>query len=119
MTSLAPAKARAAREPRSKFGNRWTEVDGIRFQSKLEAKRWGELNLLERAGTIRNLRRQERFPLTVRGVRIGHYVADSFYFEGDQQVAEETKGFWTDLAKWKRKHFEAEYQAIELRIVKA
>ena len=115
MTSLVAAKARA----RSKFGNKWTEVDGIKFQSKLEAKRWGELKLLQKAGTIRNLERQRRFELTVGDVPIGIYIADFSYFERGKPVVEETKGYWTDLAKWKRKHFEAEYQGIELRIIKA
>lgn len=33
-------------------------VDGIRFDSKKEARRWAELKLLEKAGDITDLRRQ-------------------------------------------------------------
>jgi len=49
--------------PRNKFGAKITTVDGIRFDSLKEAARWQELRLLERAGEIRNLRRQIAIPL--------------------------------------------------------
>jgi Protein of unknown function (DUF1064) len=49
--------------PRNKFGAKITTVDGIRFDSIKEAARWQELRLLERAGEIRNLRRQIVIPL--------------------------------------------------------
>lgn len=42
----------------NKFNAIATVVDGIRFPSLKEARRWGELRLLERCGLIRNLRRQ-------------------------------------------------------------
>lgn len=42
-----------------------TVVDGIRFPSLKEARRWGELKLMERAGEIRNLRRQ--VPIMLEG----------------------------------------------------
>jgi hypothetical protein len=47
----------------NKFGAIPQVVDGIRFDSLKEARRWGELRLLERAGAIRNLRRQVSIPL--------------------------------------------------------
>jgi hypothetical protein len=47
----------------NKFGAIATEVDGIRFDSLKEARRWGELRLMERAGEIRNLERQVVIPL--------------------------------------------------------
>lgn len=43
-----------------------TTVDGIRFDSLREARRWGELRLMEKAGEIRNLRRQVVVPLEGR-----------------------------------------------------
>lgn len=43
-----------------------TTVDGIRFDSMKEARRWGELRLLECAGEVRNLRRQVVIPLIGR-----------------------------------------------------
>jgi len=47
----------------NKFGAISTTVDGIKFPSLKEARRWGELRLMEKAGEIRNLRRQVAIPL--------------------------------------------------------
>ena len=47
----------------NKFSAIATTVDGIRFDSLKEARRWAELRLLERAGLIRNLRHQVVIPL--------------------------------------------------------
>jgi len=49
-----------------KYGAQRTTVDGITFDSKKEAKRWGELKLLEQAGEIIELRRQVVVPLVGR-----------------------------------------------------
>lgn len=46
-----------------KFGAVPVTVDGIRFASTKEARRWSELRLLEVAGEIRKLRRQVVIPL--------------------------------------------------------
>ena len=43
---------------RNKYGNKKTVVDGITFDSRKEAKRYQELKLLEKAGEIKDLRRQ-------------------------------------------------------------
>lgn len=50
----------------NKFGAIATVVDGIRFDSLKEARRWGELRLMEKAGEIRNLSRQVAIPLIGR-----------------------------------------------------
>ena len=47
----------------NKFNAIATTVDGIRFDSLKEARRWGQLRLLEKGGKIRNLRRQVRIDL--------------------------------------------------------
>ena len=83
-------RARRPRSP-SKFKNIRTRVDGILFDSKLEAKRWGELNLLVRAGRITELDRQTKFILEINNVRIGTYVADFTYMENGARVVEDTK----------------------------
>ena len=41
-----------------KYGNKKTQFAGLTFDSKAEARRYGELQVLERAGRIFNLRRQ-------------------------------------------------------------
>jgi hypothetical protein len=50
----------------NKYSAQRVEVDGITFDSKKEARRWGELKLLERAGEIIELRRQVVIPLVGR-----------------------------------------------------
>ena len=51
--------------PKNKFSAKRTELDGIPFASRREARRWAELCLLEKAGKIANLRRQ--VPLLLEG----------------------------------------------------
>jgi hypothetical protein len=101
-----------ARPRRSKFGNRATVVDGIRFASQAEARRWSELQMLERAGQIHGLRRQPRYPLhALGGDLVGHYVGDFEFSEpGRGVVTEDVKGMRTQTYDWKKRHFEAEYR---------
>ncbi|RYH04112.1 DUF1064 domain-containing protein [Salipiger sp. IMCC34102] len=49
----------------SKYRAQPVTVDGIRFDSKHEAKRWAQLKLLEKGGAIRDLERQ--VPLMLEG----------------------------------------------------
>lgn len=119
------AKALQAPKP-SKYKNRKTTIDGIVFDSAKEARRWQELKMLEAAGQIARLKRQQKFelittPTSLRGdVRyngwvncVGHYVADFVYDELSpavtQFVVEDVKGIRTSLYQWKKRHFEAQY----------
>jgi hypothetical protein len=94
----------------NKYRNKPTTIDGVRFSSKLEAKRYGELKLLERAGEIRDLRLQPRFPLMgTRGPLVYEsgrkvvYVADFDYVtRAGEVVIEDAKGMLTDAFKLKR-----------------
>lgn len=71
----------------SKYHATKTVVDGITFDSKKEAKRYAELKLLERAGAIRDLRRQVRYELISafdvpgKHYRPTSYVADFVYID--------------------------------------
>ena len=101
---------------RSKYRAVPTVVDGIRFASKAEARRWGELKLLQKAKKIGTVSFQWPYDLSVFGIDgnqqiIGRYVADFCYrTEPDfVMVVEDVKGFRTPLYKWKKKHFEAQY----------
>ncbi len=76
---------------RRKYRNVPTVVDSIRFDSKKEAARWGELVLLQRAGVISNLARQVKFTLDVEGVHIANYFADFTYDEDGKVVVEDVK----------------------------
>lgn len=91
----------------SKYGNRKTVVDGVTYASAKEARRYGELQLLQRAGAIADLRRQVRFPLKVNDRLVTTYVADAVYREGDALVVEDTKGFRTREYVLKAKLFAA------------
>ena len=59
-----PVATRAAEEPkRTKYGNKKTTVDGKTFDSKHEAERWKELQLLLAAGEIVGILPQVAFAL--------------------------------------------------------
>lgn len=100
---------RYRRISRSKFANQKTELDGITFDSKKEARRYAELKLLEKAGHISSLQRQvkyvlipaQREPDTI-GVKGGiyrgkvlekecAYYADFVYMQDGKQVVEDVK----------------------------
>lgn len=119
---------RARIRGRSKYRNVRCEVDGQMFDSKAEARRWQELRLLEKAGKIDALQRQVRFPLQAKSYdaiiygesdKVGTYVADFDYWdlEQNQRVTEDVKGMVTELARWKLKHFAAQY-GREVQIVR-
>ena len=94
----------------SKYRNRKVTVDGLTFDSAKEARRWKELCLLERAGTISDLRRQVKYELIpsqrVNGKvaeRAVTYAADFVYMEDGQTVVEDAKGVRTKEYIIKRK----------------
>jgi hypothetical protein len=99
----------------SKYRNKPTEVDGIRFASKREAGRYQELRLLERAKAIQGLQLQVRYPLKINDQLICTYIADFTYLEnGCQLIVEDSKGHLTREYKIKKKMMKALYQ-IEIR----
>ena len=92
--------------PRRKYGNVKTEVDGITFDSKREADRWQELKLMQSAGQIEELERQVRFPLRVNREEVCCYIADFTYrrkTNGRGLVVEDVKGRRTRDYMIKRK----------------
>lgn len=99
-----------------------TVVDGIRFDSKAEAKRYGELKLLERAGAIKDLRVHPTYKLAARITYEGDFeyqVAVPDGFASLHTICEDVKGVETQVFKVKAKLFREKYPDIELRIVKA
>lgn len=97
-----------------------TVVDGIRFASKAEARRYGELKMLEKAGKIEDLELQPIFPIEVNDVRVGLYRGDFAYypthkdgaFKGaiiGHRVVEDVKGMKTPMYRLKKKLVEAIY----------
>jgi len=75
----------------SKYRSRAVTVDNVWFASEKEARRWSELQMLELAGKISDLRRQVRIPIIVNGVTVAHYVADAVYVENGKEVTEDVK----------------------------
>ena len=111
-----------------KYRAKPTVVDGIRFASQKEAKRYSELKLLEKAGEIHSIELQPKYPLiAVRligggSVKVGDYVADFRYVEAgyrpfqDTVVVEDVKGFKTPVYRLKKKIVEVQY-GIQIREV--
>jgi hypothetical protein len=81
----------------NKYRNIPVVVDGRRFASKREAKRYGELRMLERYGIIRDLVCQPSYRLEVNGEHICVYRADFKYFDTQHncEVVEDAKGVRT------------------------
>jgi hypothetical protein len=75
-----------------KWRNIPVEIDGIRFASKKEGRRYLQLKQLERAKEISHLRLQVPYVLEIDGVRICKYVADFVYKENGETIVEDVKG---------------------------
>ena len=88
-----PANKKGGRK--SKYGSIKAEADGIQFHSKAERGRYMDLRLLEKAGEIRELEMQVRFPLVVNDLLICDYIADFQYQGREGLVIEDVKGFKT------------------------
>jgi hypothetical protein len=108
----------------SKLHNIKTTIDGIKFSSKLEANRYCELVLLQKAGEVKEIELQPRFLLQEGFKKNGetfrpiYYVADFkvTYKDGHVEV-EDTKGMRTEVYKLKRKLFEFKYPDLSIREV--
>ena len=95
----------------SKYSNKQTLVDGHKFDSQAEASRYSELKLLERAGSIFELKRQVSLKL-LPGVKFDgvnrkqpalRYLADFTYLEDGSLVIEDVKSKDTVTALFKIK----------------
>ena len=107
------------------------KVDGIKFDSRLEAKRYSELKLLERAGEIANLEIKPVFKFSIDGRpvlirsdrykngRQAKYTADFAYFDTRKncRVVEDTKGHATAEYKLRKAITEAMYPGVKIQEV--
>lgn len=74
------------------------------FDSKQEETHYNELMLLEKAGKIKDLKRQVSVRLDVNGEHVCNYRADASYVtKGGERVLYESKGFETDTWRIKKK----------------
>lgn len=107
----------------NKYRNRKIVVDNIKFESNLEAERYRQLKLLQRAKQISNLRLQVPFLLQEGFKKNGkthrkiEYIADFVYDENGQTIVEDTKGMKTETFKIKQKLFEYKYPDLNLKII--
>lgn len=105
----------------SKYRAKKTEVDGIKFDSKKEAKRYIALRELEKKGNIEKLMLQPRFLLQEgfrkngKAYRKIEYVADFMYEQDGKLIIEDVKGMKTDVYKLKQKLFEKRYQDLTIK----
>ena len=105
--------------PANKYKAVKTEVDGIVFASKREAKRFVELKLLQRAGKIEGLTCQPKYELVVNGKKVGRYTGDFYYFDRETKklIVEESKGYRVRDYVLRRNLFRALNPSIEHREV--
>ena len=107
-----------------KYNAKRCEIDGIKFDSKLEGARYLQLKMLQKSGKIWGLRvHPRRYPLQVAGKIVGHYVPDFEYSEPDETgearaIVEDVKGVRTAIYRLKRKMFEAQYMTQIREITK-
>jgi hypothetical protein len=93
----------------SKYHARATTVDGIRFASAAEARRYSELILLQSAGEITDLELQPHYKCVVNGQNVATYIADFRYIEHGKVIVEDVKGVRTPVYRLKKKLVEALY----------
>ena len=87
-----------------KYYNKKTEIDGIIFDSKKEARRYSELKLLVKAGELVSFDRQVVFPILFEGQLLCKYVADFVtYSKHGLRTVEDAKGMRTRIYQLKKK----------------
>ena len=108
----------------NKYHAKKTWMKGKVYDSKKEANRAFELELLAKMGKIQNLQKQVPFVLQEgyvnkqgKKIRPITYIADFTYVEDGVLVVEDTKGFETEVFKIKRKILEYKYPDIEFRVL--
>ena len=99
------------RRPNKYFAKK-TVAMGLKFDSRWEAERWGQLKSMERAGIVTQLERQIRYDLTINDVKICSYIADFRYLLEEENglfklVVEDAKGILTPEFKLKKKLMKA------------
>ena len=110
---------------RNKHGNKKTLLDGIWFDSELEARGWSELIRLESLMIISDLQRQVPFALApsvkLHGEKRARpairYVADFVYEQGGDTVVADSKGYDTPMSRLKR-HLMKTVLGLDVVIIK-
>ena len=99
----------------TKYHNKITVYDNIKFDSLKERNYYVKLKLMQNAGLIWNLQLQKKYTLqasfTFKGKKIREisYYADFVYEDKDGLHVIDTKGYRTDTYKLKKKLFVKKY----------
>lgn len=84
----------------NKYRNKKTVLNGVIYDSRKEAMRARELQMLEAAGEIKDLRQQVAFVICpkvpkLKGSRERKYIADFVYEQDGVKIIEDVKSFIT------------------------
>ena len=111
----------------SKYRSKKTEVNGIVFSSRLEATRYQQLLMLEKAGEISDLWLQPEFqifmgrinPETGEKQRSRFYIGDFAYIDNMDKrlIVEDTKGMETAEFRLKWELVRSQYPEYTFRII--
>lgn len=104
----------------NKYFNKWTEIDGIKFQSQAEGLKYWEL---KHDDTVERFELQPKFELIPASIKFGrksraiYYKADFevWYKDGRHEIID-VKGFQTKEFKLKAKMFDYKYPDLLLMI---
>ena len=113
----------------NKYNASTSESDGVKFDSKAEARRYAELQILLKSGKIKNLVTHPAFEILPafeymgQKVRAMNYSADFMYYDNElgRTIIEDVKGYPTREFKtrWKMIQYQNRNDTtVELRIVK-
>lgn len=88
----------------SKYHNKKCLVNGIKFDSLKEAKRYISLYYREKAGEIFKLQLQVSIPVIINKKKLCTYIADFVYYTRQgAMVVEDAKGMKTPVYNLKKK----------------
>ena len=96
--AAAPAPLHKGSQGAAKYHNERAERNGIKFDSRKQARRYDELMVMLRAGIISDLRLEPQFTLqesyiteTGERIRAVRYTADFSYRFGERRVVKDVK----------------------------
>lgn len=99
----------------NKYKNKNCEIDGIKFKSLAEGRRYSELKILKKKGEIKDFGYETKTFVTVAKIK---YTPD-FEIENldGTKEYEEIKGKWTEAARIRVKLFIHVYPEIKLTVI--
>jgi len=106
--AYADRRQKAAQTKGQKYANQHVEIDGIKFDSKAEARYWRLLQIRVKANEVSSLQRQvvyELAPSVVIGGRKRpplRYIADFVWQEDGQTIVADVKGAVPEAYRIKR-----------------